>query len=124
MVIVDDFGQRFRVGFVPNMPGYEPGQFSETCARTRFGHFAQTQVGRIGKNGRQQQYRILCWADGFEMNEMAGEACLAVHFHQQVCDFYMWEHPIERLFQTIHFLRDIVLNRTDLKTGTAQFHIG
>ena len=40
MVIVDDFGQRFRVGFVANMPGYEPGLFGETCARTRFGHFA------------------------------------------------------------------------------------
>ena len=105
------------------MPSYKPGQFSDTCAGTRLGHFAQTQVGRIGKNGRQQQYWILCWIGGLEMNEMASETCPVVHFHQQVCDFYMREHPIERLFQSIRFLRDIVLNRTDLETGTVQFHI-
>src|SRR5271170_5544848 len=123
MVIVDDFGQCFRVSLIADMPSYKPGQFSDTCARTRLGHFAQTQVGSISKNGRQQQYWILCWIGGLEMNEMASETCPVVHFHQQVWDFYMREHPIEQIFQSIRFLRDIVLNRTDLETGTVQFHI-
>ena len=89
MVIVDDFGQCFRVSLVADMPGYKPGQFSDTCARTRLGHFAQTQVGSVSQNGRQQQYWIFRWIGGLEMNEMAGETCPVVHFHQQVRDFDM-----------------------------------
>ena len=58
------------------------------------------------------------------MSEVAGEPCPVVDFHQQVRDFYMREHPIERFFESIRFLRDIVFNRTDLKASTAQFHIG
>ena len=94
MVIVDDFGQRSRVGLVSNMPSYEPGQFGDACAWTCFSHFAQVQIGRVGKDGRQQQYRVLCWIGGLEMNEMASETCPVVYFHQQVGDFYVREHPL------------------------------
>jgi hypothetical protein len=45
-------------------------------------HFAQTQVGGVSQNDHQQQYWILCWIGGLEMNEMASETYPVVHFLQ------------------------------------------
>ncbi len=55
-MMIDDAGQGLGVGFIADVPRHQPRQLRGTCARARFGHFAQAQIGRIRQDRGEQEY--------------------------------------------------------------------
>src|SRR5258705_5877489 len=44
VLIIDEFRERFTVGLISDVPGHEPRELGETCARTGLRHFHQSEI--------------------------------------------------------------------------------
>lgn len=88
---VDQIGQRRPVGFVPDVPGLQPGQLGVGRTGAGLGHLGQTQVDRVGQDGGQQQVFVLGEVVRFQVREMAGEVRPLIDFEQQFGDLDMWQ---------------------------------
>lgn len=94
MVCVDDFGERFRIRFLANVPVRGPGEPIKRQTGTGISHLGHALIRRISENGRQQDCLVLGWFIIMEMREAGGELSPAVHFCEEVRQLDPWQEII------------------------------
>jgi hypothetical protein len=58
MMMVDQLGERLRVGLIPDVEGGKPVEFAGGCPGTGFRHLGDAEINAIGEYGCEQEYLV------------------------------------------------------------------
>jgi hypothetical protein len=79
MMMVDQFGKSFRIGFIPDVQGCKPIELAGRSAWTGFGHLRDAEIDAVGKYGGEQQKLISRRLASLQMSEVLAEPGPAIN---------------------------------------------
>ena len=104
MMMVDQLGECFRIGFVTNVQRCKPIELPGSCAGAGFRHLRDAEIDAVGEYGGEQQKLIFRRLAGLQMSEVFAEPGPAVDLQEQVGDFDMWKQSVCAAHQNTRFV--------------------